>query len=191
MDNTYCRSLFPTFALNVQKYNLKGEPAVSSTHIPNPCSPNLLISTPWKQSPGYQGEKPLIATAANHKNFHCSLVAAHITHWHRHWLSYNSITGCLATKLHHLLSPFGQLSITHMSSTKVSTLFSECLILRSEEPNVICCPLDNLPLFLQQQCKQHTHNTPNNTNTHYTTSPSTLLPCIPILLNLPSPATHL
>ena len=166
--HAYCKSLFPTFALNVQKYNLKEEPAISSPHILNPCPPNLLISTPWNRSSGYQGYKPLTTTSANHENFHRSLVAAHITRQHRHWLSYDSFTGCLATKLHHSFSPFGQLCITHIASTKETASVSERLILRSDESHVICCPSTTSRFFYN-----------NNTSNTLTTLPTTHTHTIP------------
>ena len=49
----YCKLLFPTFTLNVLKYNPKSDPIINSTNAPNPCPLCLLISTPWSKLPGH------------------------------------------------------------------------------------------------------------------------------------------
>ena len=52
-----------------------------------------------------------------------------------------SIMGYFANKIHHSFSPYGHLSIAHMSSTKANTSISEHLIIYLWEPNIINCYL--------------------------------------------------
>ena len=178
--HAFRRSLFPVFALNVSKYKPPPPPLCPPpTDTPQYRSP--LFSIPWHRVPRSTQSNPV--NHDSNPSFARSLVAAHVTRRHRHWLSYDSLTGTLANQVHDSFSPFGSMSITHLTSSKAATSVSAHLLLQPRTSPVTWCPLDKLPQFLIDHTNQLSHSTPTPTHTPRTTPLHFHPPCTPILLN--------
>ena len=185
--HAFRQSLFPTFALNISKYRkqatTKANMATAMSHHSLLC----LTSTPWCRSPAVPTEYNASPTilGPQHDNFHRSLVAVHISRRHRHWLSYDAITGSLANAIRLSFNPFGHISITHITSSKTATALSAYLCNGSTPKRTFCSSLNKLSRFLLEHQPQASPNMSPHADPPDILSTPTPPPCTPILLNSP------
>jgi hypothetical protein len=153
-SHAFRQSLFPAFALNMSKYKPPPPPSCPPpTAKPQYRSP--LFSIPWHRLP-----RSTQSNLVNHDlnpSFARTLVAAHVTRRHRHWFSYDSLTGTLANQVHDSFSPFESISITHITSSKAATTVSAHLLLQPPISYVTWFPLEKLTQFLINHTNQLLH----------------------------------